>query len=165
MGEQGSSPALAVWVARGVQFGVLVGFYRLLVGTNEGSEWAAGVIAAALATAATSSVAVKLPAWAIPARGLGKVVGLVPRIGVESVRVALSSLRAEIPAGTFDVVAVDGGGDDARSVGRRGLVVAGGSLAPDSVVVTLDRDRGMMLVHRLLSGPQPTAGADREWPL
>ena len=150
------------WAGRVAGLVALIGLYRLLVGSDDPLEWAAAAIAAMPAMAGVVAVSGRLspatirPAWAL------NFPGLIPRMFAEAVRVALSALRVERPAGTFDVVPVDPGGD-AASTGRRGLVIARASLAPNSLVVTLDRANRAMLVHRLL--PDRASSGDREWPL
>ena len=165
MVESDSTAKSPLRPARLVQFLVLVGIYGLLTTPDDPVEWIAGAIAAAVATAGSHVVSAQLPPWRLDLGGLARVASRLPRMIIESVQVSLSALSSHIPEGTFQVVPIDPGGDDARSVGRRGLVVAGASLAPNSLVVTLDRDHGAMLVHRLLPGADSKASSDREWPL
>ena len=52
--------------------------------------------------------------------------------------------------GDFRVVALDSGGDDARSAARRAFVVAGLTVTPNTIVVSFDADADHMLVHQLV---------------
>lgn len=61
-------------------------------------------------------------------------------------------LRGDQPAARFLEVAVACGDDSPEGVTRRVLLVAGKSIAPNTVVLGLDRDRGVMVIHRLVSG-------------
>ena len=57
----------------------------------------------------------------------------------------------------------DPGGDDPQSVTRRALAIEAVSFAPNSIVLDVDRPRGIMRVHYLLSDVKPPAS--REWPV
>jgi hypothetical protein len=41
-------------------------------------------------------------------------------------------------------------GEDPRSAARRALAVAGGSLAPNAIVVEIDPERGVLVRHELV---------------
>ena len=156
---------MMVWVARVVQFGVLLGLYRLLVGSDEPAEWVVGVVVAAVGVGGSSVVSRQLPPWRLPVGRLVRLVGVIPRLLVESVRVSVSAVAREMPVGSFAVVPIDPGGDDGESSARRGLVIAGVSLAPNRLAVTLDRERGALLVHQLLPDSKSIGESDREWPI
>jgi len=55
--------------------------------------------------------------------------------------------------GVFRVVPFPGEADDARSAGRRALVTALVSVAPNTVVVGVEGAQGEMLVHQLVPEP------------
>jgi hypothetical protein len=74
------------------------------------------------------------------------------------------ALREEVD-GAFRVIHFDAGGDDAHSVARRALVVAGVSLPPNSFVVSIDAERGRLLIHNLVPPAHSPGGPDEEWPL
>jgi hypothetical protein len=65
------------------------------------------------------------------------------------VREALAQIVApKARRGTFRAVAFKSGDGD-REAGRRTLAEAFGSLAPNSIVVGVDRERDLLLVHQL----------------
>jgi hypothetical protein len=51
--------------------------------------------------------------------------------------------------GTLRAVPFDAGGEDARDVGRRALAEGLGSLAPNTIVIGIDSDHDLLLVHQL----------------
>jgi multisubunit Na+/H+ antiporter MnhE subunit len=75
---------------------------------------------------------------------------------------ALASGR--LGPGRFEAVPFEVGGDNARDATRRALVTAAVSLPPNSYVVGIDREQGLLLTHRLLPDKVPPS-RDPEWPL
>lgn len=61
----------------------------------------------------------------------------------------LQLVRGRQPASTFEAIPVRPGGDTAEKMTRRALLVAGTSVAPNTLVLGIDQDRGEMLVHHL----------------
>ena len=59
-------------------------------------------------------------------------------------------LRGQQPDGAFREVPVRFGDDSPEGVTRRVLLVGGRSLAPNTFVAGIDRDRGTMIVHQLV---------------
>jgi hypothetical protein len=53
------------------------------------------------------------------------------------------------PAGRIVEEPFEATGEDPRSAARRALAVAGGSLAPNVIVVEIDAERGVMVRHEL----------------
>ena len=56
-------------------------------------------------------------------------------------RVLAAAVRRSAAVGAVPDVAFEPGGDDPVSGSRRALVIFGASIAPDSYVVTIDRER------------------------
>jgi hypothetical protein len=54
------------------------------------------------------------------------------------------------PRGRIVEVPFEATGDDPHSAARRALAVAGGSLAPNSIVVEIDAERGVLVRHDLV---------------
>jgi hypothetical protein len=54
------------------------------------------------------------------------------------------------PAGRIIEEPFEATGEDPRSAARRALAVAGGSLAPNVIVVEIDADRGLLVRHELV---------------
>lgn len=59
-------------------------------------------------------------------------------------------VRGEQPDSGFREVPVRPGGDSPTEVTRRVLLVGGRSVAPNTFVAGIDRDRGVMIVHQLV---------------
>lgn len=135
----------------------LWGLYLLLVLPSASPvELAVGAGAAALA--ATAAVAIR-------AQGL---LGyrLEPRVFMRIWRVPLQTVQdfgtlvlvlgrrlggAEV-RGSFRAISFPAGGSDPRSRGRRAFVTAAGTVAPNTIVVSIDRERDLMLLHELVRG-------------
>lgn len=62
------------------------------------------------------------------------------------------------PASALHVVPVDGGGDSPEDATRRALLVLGTSVSPNSVVLGVDAESGLMVLHRLVPPPRPRPG-------
>ena len=62
-------------------------------------------------------------------------------------------------------VPFDPGGEDAFSAARRALVLALVSLTPNTVSITVDREKQTILVHQLVATGEKPGGNDREWPI
>lgn len=136
--------------------GVLIGgaFYLLLIDTVSAPELYAGAGATLLAAIAFEvsrevglAEATISPAWLV--RGW-RVIASVPRHIVLVSWAALAQLVAPRSVrGRFRAVPFRAGGDGVRDVGRRALSEALGSLAPNTIVVGVDPDRDLILVHQL----------------
>jgi multisubunit Na+/H+ antiporter MnhE subunit len=142
------------WIAWYVPLVVL---WLAFVDTFAAAEVVLGLIAAAVATTAAELVRdqdlVRFrmePRWL---RGLGSLPWQVLR-DTWLLAVALwGRLRGRPVRGVFRVVPFPVERDDARSAARRALVTGVVSLAPNTYVVGIEGDEGMMLVHQLVPGP------------
>jgi multisubunit Na+/H+ antiporter MnhE subunit len=143
------------WVAWWAAFFVL----WLLLVTISWQEVGVGLVAAAIA--ATGAEAVRAndrlrfkpdPRW------FARAIVLPPQILQDTwllARVlARRIFRGEGPDSAFRAVPFEAGGDDARSSARRALVKAGLSAAPNTVVIGVDRQENIMLVHELVPDAQ-----------
>ena len=63
---------------------------------------------------------------------------------------ALALALRSRPAGRIVEEPFEATGEDPRSAARRALAVAGGSLAPNAIVVEIDPDRGVLVRHELV---------------
>ena len=165
--EDDHTPRPATWIGALV---VVLVLYGVLVGTGDPGELVAGPVAALLAVGAVFAVAAHVP----PFRAAPGSFGLVLRRTagkalVDSVRVLALLVRGLVTGrratGRLRTVPIDPGGDDPGSAARRALVIAGGSLPPNALVVTIDRGSERMLVHQLIPSPEAPGRGDREWPL
>jgi multisubunit Na+/H+ antiporter MnhE subunit len=146
------------WVA---WWAVFFALWLLLV-TISWQEVAAGAVAAAIAATGAETVRANDRLRFRPqARWLAKAIVLPPRIMRDTwllVRVLVRRIvTREPPDSAFRKVPFEAGGDDARSSARRALVKAGWSAAPNTVVIGVDREENLVLVHQLV--PEPQRGA------
>lgn len=63
---------------------------------------------------------------------------------------ALAAALVRRPPGRIVEEPFDATGEDPESATRRALAVAGGSLAPNSIVVGIDAERGVLVRHELV---------------
>jgi multisubunit Na+/H+ antiporter MnhE subunit len=144
-----------------VWWAILAALYLLLADTVTWPEPVLGAVAAALGATAATLVARAVPAarppgrWAVAAiRPLvGVIADLVPLVRVLVTRGVLrrgdESVLVEVPFAATS--------EDPEDVARRGWTEALGSLAPNTVVVEVDKRRGVLLAHQL--SPTPDAAA------
>jgi hypothetical protein len=136
--------------------GLLIGggFYLLLIDAVSSPELYAFIGATLLAGAAYqvsreqgASEAVISPAWlASTWRVLSRIPLHVALVCLD----AVSQLFTRTPQrGSFRAVSFAACGDDGPDTGRRALAEALGSLAPNTIVVGVDTERKLVLVHQL----------------
>jgi hypothetical protein len=63
---------------------------------------------------------------------------------------ALARALPSRPTGRIVEEPFEATGEDPRSAARRALAVVGGTLAPNSIVVEIDADRGVLVRHDLV---------------
>lgn len=142
--------------ARILGFGALIGgaFYLLLVDTKSSPE-----LYVLAATGIACGVAFEL------ARGQGfveasirlrwlaqawrPVLKVFPNIAVVCWEALVQLVRPRPVRGCFRAVRFRATNDSEHDVGRRALTEWFGSLAPNTIVVGVDPDRGLLLVHQL----------------
>jgi multisubunit Na+/H+ antiporter MnhE subunit len=161
-GARGRHPgAVRAWA---IWWVLLVALWLALVDTVVLPELVAAVVAAAIA--ATGAVLVRAqrrvllrpdPAWL---RGawrplLGTVTDLRPLLRVLWRR----GIRRRDERGALLEVPYAAVEDDPRAAAHRALTEALGSLAPNTFVVDIDRDRRVMVVHQLEPTADPAAAA------
>jgi multisubunit Na+/H+ antiporter MnhE subunit len=139
--------------------------WMLLVATLESTEIAAGIAAAAVAATVAEIVRVQdyrrfspRPRWFLRALRLPRQVltDTVVAFRVLIRRIATGDRRG----GAFRALRFEPGGDDGRAAARRALTVAALSLSPNTYVVGLDEDEGLLLVHQLEPSPHDRARRD-----
>lgn len=130
------------------------GFYMLLIDTVSSPELYAGAgatLAAGLAFAVSSRQGVG-DASISPAL-LARSWHAIARVPIQIVLVcgeAIAQLFTRSPRrGSFRAVPFEAVGDDPGDAGRRALAEAVGSLAPNTIVIGIDPDRKLLLVHQL----------------
>ena len=146
-GWRGRAPAfIALWLG-------CAAIEALLVGKIDPQETPVGTVIGLVAAVATvSALAVAGDRYALSLKALG---GL-PQVAASVVRdtflvagAVVRALRGDPPQDAIEEVPFEPGGDDARSAAGRALAVASTSAAPNSIVVDVDVQRGVLLVHRL----------------
>jgi multisubunit Na+/H+ antiporter MnhE subunit len=157
---------LAQWF---VWFVALMSLWLLLTGTFDLQEVGIGVaasgIAAVVAVIAAAKQIIRIhlrPAW------LRALPSLLTRVVVDNwvvlaLLVRVLAGRGEV-RGEFRALRFDPGGDDALSATRRALITAAVSLSPNSYVVGIDREAGIILCHQLIPSSKESARRDLlEW--
>jgi hypothetical protein len=145
-GGGGRRGELRAWLAWWV---LLTGLYVALVDSRRLEELVAAVVVGALG--ATAAVMVRQ----------GREVVLRPRRAdvVAELRHVLSWPRdlallagalVRRPSGEVVETPFAATGDDPRDAGRRALAVGARSVAPNTVVLAVDEERGVLVIHRLV---------------
>jgi hypothetical protein len=130
------------------------GFYLLLIDTVQLPELYAGLGVVALAWCAYEAArrqrlaeAWISPAWLMRA---GRVLASLPLQSAIVAWEAVRQLFSPSPArGTLRAVSFAARGERPADVGRRALAEGLGSLAPNTIVIGVDRERELLLVHQL----------------
>ena len=129
-------------------------FYMLLIDTVDLPELYAAAGAVVLAVAAFEAArwqriaeASVAPGWWL--RGWRAVASVPVHAGYLCVEALRQLVSPRAVRGEFRAVPFDGGGDDPRDTGRRALAEALGSFAPNTIVIGVDRERNLLLVHQL----------------
>jgi hypothetical protein len=140
---------------------VLAGaFYLLLIDTTDLPELYVGIAAAVIAALAfevsreQGFAEVSLsPLWL---RGAWR---LLERVPVDAVRVGAAAVaqlvRPRRARGRLHAIPFDACADEPRDAGRRALAEALGSLPPNTIVIGIDTERGLLLAHQLAPGGRP----------
>lgn len=156
--RRGASGFTVSWFA---WWALMMSFWVAIDDSLRSDELIVGAAATALAAAAAAGVARLAQlragfetAW-LPA-AIGGVLGLPGRVAQETFQVFVALAKAlppggEKPAGGFREVPVRYGDDRPAGVTRRILLTGAKSLAPNAFVVDFDRERGVMLVHELVT--------------
>jgi multisubunit Na+/H+ antiporter MnhE subunit len=146
-------------------FGLLFGLWLALVGGTSWNEQIGGLIAAAVAAAAAEIVRRQgLLSYRVPLGLLGGLLPVAWEVVRQFVLLQVVLLRALVtrraPRGAFAAHSRDTGGDTPRGRGVRAFAGWLGSLAPNTVVVDVDRADGVLLEHHLVpteASPDPLA--------
>jgi multisubunit Na+/H+ antiporter MnhE subunit len=128
----------------------------LVTSTFRGAELVLGAVASVLTAAAVEAVREREPFLFRPRlRWVRRALHLPIRVVSETWMLVVVLLRHATGArrvrGAFVAVRVrNGSPDDPEDAARRALLVAGLSVAPNTVVVGLDAERGELLAHQLV---------------
>jgi multisubunit Na+/H+ antiporter MnhE subunit len=146
--------ALFIWAA------LLFLLWLVLVGTVASLELYAGAVAAAIGATAAELVRSRgLMRFRVEPRWVARVwrplVQVVPDFATLALAVFRTIASRRFPPDAYVEVDLAGTGARPRSAGWRALASAAGSLAPNTVVVDVDRERRSMLVHKLVPDRGP----------
>jgi multisubunit Na+/H+ antiporter MnhE subunit len=137
---------LAWWVA-------MFAFYLALVDTRQYPELVLGSIVAAAGASAAVAIRSARPLRASLPPGLLRLLPAVLWSLVSQSVLVLGFLAGRLAGrrrrGHFRTAPFRGGGDGPRDVGRRALTEGLGSLGPNTIVVGIDRERDLIVVHQL----------------
>jgi multisubunit Na+/H+ antiporter MnhE subunit len=145
-GGGGAAGARRAWLA---WWPLLTVLWLVLADSRRLEEIIAGVVVGALG--ATASVIVRAQRDVI--------LRPRPRCVLDALRTfgrwprdlwALASALTSRPTGRIVEEPFEATGEDPRSAARRALAVVGGTLAPNSIVVEIDADRGVLVRHDLV---------------
>lgn len=141
-------------MAAGLGFALAAAFYMILIDTVDLPELYAAIGAVIIAGAAYDAArrqgvaeAAISPRWL--ARGWRVVVSVPRQIVWVSWLAVAQVISPRQSRGTLRAVPFRAGGDGAGDVGRRALAEGLGSLAPNTIVIGVDGDRDLLLVHQL----------------
>lgn len=129
-------------------------FYLLLIDTVSSPElWAAlgGLLLIVLTSEAArrqglAGASVRV-SWIL--RGWRAGASIPRHIAIVTWEALVQLVRPKAQRGSLRVVRFAYTGEEPGDIGRRALAEALGSLAPNSIVVGVDTDRGLLLVHQL----------------
>jgi hypothetical protein len=148
--------------------GLLLGgaFYLLLIDTfllPEVYAWIGAALLCGVAFALSQeqgfTEARIRPWWLL--RGWRVVIRAFPDIGLLCYEALAQLLRPRPARGEFRAVPFRAGGDRAQDAGRRAMTEWLGSVAPNTIVVGVDAERDLLLVHQL----HPQGDSDEVDPL
>jgi len=136
------------------------GFYLLLIDTNSLPELY--VLAAVALTCAAAFVVSREQGFVearIKASWVLKIWRPVAKVPLDIVLVSAEALaqlvRRRAVRGQFRAVRFDAMGDTPEDTARRALTDVLGSLAPNTIVIGVDQERGLLLVHQLRRQGEP----------
>lgn len=140
-------------------FALLWGLWLAFVGTiSDPLERIGGFFAAALGATAAEIVRSQgilgyriERRWLVPA--LKPLLQVVPEFGTLVVVFFRQLVRPVPHRGAFRVAEFPSSGEDAAAGGRRALVGAAGSLAPNTLVLYAGHEEPLVLVHELVAKP------------
>jgi hypothetical protein len=157
-GGGGRSGAAIAWIGWWVTSAAI---YLVLVDTVVVPELVTGAVIAAIgATGATLVRAQRRVVMRPRARWLAGLWRPVMSYPVDLWKLTRALARREPVGGKLFAVSFEPGADDARSAARRVLGPSAGSFAPNTFVVGLDAERGLLLFHQLVPSAEPAEDAD-----
>jgi multisubunit Na+/H+ antiporter MnhE subunit len=152
----------AAWI---VTWAVLAGVYLLLVDLVQQPELITGAVVAAVAATGSELVrAQRDNPLRVPRRGLLRAwrpIARAPRDLALVIGAIVRQLAERRPArGRVRAIPFRHGGDSPDGIGRRALAEGLGSFAPNTIVIGVDDERNLLLVHQLVPSGQAGEALD-----
>lgn len=142
-----------------VTFGILLGLWFLYTDTLKVSELLVGAGAAALGATGMAVVeGQRFAAFSPDPRWLTLLLIEPWYVLVDTATVwweGLKALCGHLPRPEMRAIPFDAGGDDERSAARRTVAITLPTIPPNSIVVEIERDRQLALVHFLIPTSTP----------
>lgn len=143
-----------------IQWAVLAGAWLVFVGTFDAAESYVGAIVAALGAVASNVVLERrIVAFYVRPRLLLIGARIFRDVAADTLVVlavlAERMLGAREPAAKLVAVPFGACGDDKRSAARRAMAIAFTTIAPNSLVLGIDRERRRAVFHQLRDAPTP----------
>jgi hypothetical protein len=158
VGGGGRGGAVIAWIGSWL---VSVAIYLVLVDTVALPELVAGAVIAIIgASGATLLRAQRRVVMRPRASWLVALWRPVVSYPGDLVTVTRALVRPKTVSGRLYALPFEPGPDDARSAARRVLGPTAASFPPNTFVVGLDSERGLLLVHQLVPSDDPVAAAD-----
>jgi multisubunit Na+/H+ antiporter MnhE subunit len=146
----GALSAVLLWLA---WWAAMFAFYLALVDTRQHPELVLGSIVAAAGASAAVAIRSARSLRASLAPGLLRLLpAAIWSLVSQSVLVLgflVGRLAGRGRPASFRTAPFRGGGDGPRDVGRRALSEGLGSLGPNTIVIGIDRERDLIVVHQL----------------
>jgi hypothetical protein len=135
-------------------FVLAAAFYMVLIDTVDLPELYAAIAAVLLGGGAWNAarhqgVAEARLSWRWLARAPRVLAGVPQQIVWVSWEAVVQLVRPRARRGAFRAVGFRAGGDGAEDVGRRALAEGLGSVAPNTIVIGIDPESDLLLVHQL----------------
>lgn len=140
--------------AASLGFVLAAAFYMALIDTVDLPELYAAIGAvllggAAYQTAREQGVAEAQLKWRWMRRGWRVLAGIPAQIAWLSWEAIVQLVRPRATRGAFRAVAFRAGGEGSHDVGRRAMAEGLGSVAPNTIVIGIDPETDLLLVHQL----------------
>jgi multisubunit Na+/H+ antiporter MnhE subunit len=156
------SRLLGLAVAWAASWTVLAAVWLLFTDTKRFPELMLGVAAAAIAATASELVRSQRispirPRAAMLARAYRALVRIPVDLALLAVEAVDQAVRPRRVRGTFLALRFRAGDGSPEDLARHALAEAMGSLAPNTIVVGVDDDQDLLLVHQLVRRADPDA--------
>lgn len=149
-----------------VSWVLLIGLYLLLVVDSiDGAEVVTGAVAAAVGAAAATAVRSQRLVVFHPQMSWALGIWRLPLQAVLDTGILIAVLWRRLVlrrsvSGSFRAVPFRAGGEDPETAARRALAKGVGSFAPNTIILDVDREHELILVHQLVPKPDQPESID-----